>query len=98
MASAEQKKSYDVIKNFKGLNTQANRTAIDSEEFSWIENAQPIGSGNIRIIATSTNALGSGNTTVVQSSNIVYFSTVNLGVSDYLTFFLADPSTKKKVK
>jgi len=92
MASAEQKKSYDVIKNFKGLNTQANRTAIDSEEFSWIENAQPIGSGNIRIIATSTNALGSGNTTVVQSSNIVYFSTVNLGVSDYLTFFLVDGS------
>jgi hypothetical protein len=47
MAAAEQKKSYAVIKNFKGLNTKANRTAIDEEEFSWIENAQPIGFGNI---------------------------------------------------
>jgi hypothetical protein len=51
MASAEQKKSYAIIKAFKGLNTKANRMAIDKEEFSWIENAMPIGSGNIRIVA-----------------------------------------------
>jgi hypothetical protein len=41
MAAAEQKKSYQVVKQFKGLNTKANRTAIDETEFSWIENAQP---------------------------------------------------------
>jgi len=92
MASAEQKKSYDVIKNFKGLNTQANRTAIDSEEFSWLENAQPIGFGNMKIIPTYANVTNASGNTVVQSSNIVYFSAVNLGTSDYLTFFLSDGS------
>ena len=55
MASAEQKKSYQVIKAFKGLNTKANRTAIDKDEFSWLENAMPVGSGNMRIIPTSSN-------------------------------------------
>ena len=53
MAAAEQKKSYAVIKQFRGLNTKANRTAIDESEFNWIENAQPIGYGNIKIISNS---------------------------------------------
>jgi len=53
MASAEQKKSYEVIKQFKGINTQANRTAIETEEFAWLENAQPIGYGNMHIVPTS---------------------------------------------
>ena len=30
----------------------------------------------------------------MQTSDVVYFSAVNLGVSDYLTFFLADSSAK----
>ena len=49
-ASPEQKKSYQVIKNFKGLDTKADRTAIDETEFSWIENAQPVGFANIKIV------------------------------------------------
>jgi hypothetical protein len=34
MASTEQKKAYHVIKQFKGLNTKATRTAIDEDEFA----------------------------------------------------------------
>ena len=49
MAAAEQKKSYAIIKAFKGLNTKANRTAIEKEEFSWLENAQPVGLSLIHI-------------------------------------------------
>jgi hypothetical protein len=94
MAAAEQKKSYQVIKQFKGLNTQANRTAIDESEFSWLENAQPIGYGNIKIVPTDVLIKDSGGNSVVQASDIVYFSSVNLGVSDYLTFFLTDGSAK----
>jgi hypothetical protein len=94
MAAAEQKKSYQVIKQFKGINTQANRTAIDQEEFSWLENAQPVGYGNLRITPNVVTVKDSGGNAVVQSSNIVYFSAVNLGTSDYLTFFLADGSAK----
>ena len=87
MASAEQKKSYEVIKNFKGLNTQANRTAIESEEFSWIENAQPIGFGNLKIVPTSNLVKDSGGNVVIQTSNIIYFTSANLGIDDYLIFF-----------
>ena len=46
-ASPEQRKQYQVVKSFKALNTKANRTAIADEEFSWIENIQPIGFGKI---------------------------------------------------
>ena len=94
MASAEQKKSYDVIKQFKGINTQANRTAIETEEFAWLENAQPIGYGNMHIVPTSVLVKDSGGNAVIQTSEIIYFSSVNLGVNDYLLFFLADGSAQ----
>ena len=48
MAAAEQKKSYEVVKQFKGVNTKANRTAIGDDEFYWLEIAMPIGYGNLR--------------------------------------------------
>lgn len=48
--SAEQAKKYHVTKDFKGLNTKANRTAINADEFSWLDNAMPIGFGNMKII------------------------------------------------
>ena len=49
--SAEQQKRYHVTKDFKGLNTKANRTAIGADEFSWLDNAMPVGFGNMRIVA-----------------------------------------------
>jgi hypothetical protein len=51
MAAAEQKKSYEVVKQFKGVNTKANRTAIGDDEFYWLENAMPIGYGNLKVTA-----------------------------------------------
>ena len=63
-SSPEQKKSYHVIKNFRGVNTKANRTAIDEEEFYWLENVMPIGFGNLKVIPTYTN-------TNVTFSNVV---------------------------
>ena len=87
MASAEQKKSYAVVKQFKGLNTKANRTAIDEAEFSWIENAMPVGYANVRITPTTSNV---GNVTFANAvSN--YFS-VNVGLNDYLLAFQQDGS------
>ena len=86
MAAAEQKKSYAVIKNFKGLNTKANRTAIDQEEFGWIENAMPIGYGNLKITPTVSNVTVSGNSAVF-ANTVTYLSSVNLDVSDYILAF-----------
>ena len=91
MASAEQKKSYAIIKNFKGLNTKANRTAIDKEEFSWIENAMPIGSGNIRIVASqNTVNLSSNSAPIVTSANVSSLYSANLNLTDYIVAFEAD--------
>ena len=92
MASAEQKKSYAVIKNFKGLDTKANRTAIDKDEFYWIENAMPIGAGNMRIIPTSSNVSNAGNS-VVFTSNVTALYSANIK-DDYVVAFESDGSAQ----
>ena len=92
MAAAEQKKSYAIIKAFKGLNTKANRTAIDKEEFSWLENAQPVGSGNIRITAAQNNLTYASNSSanIVTSANVSSFYSTNINLTDYIIAFEAD--------
>ena len=90
MAAAEQKKSYAVIKQFKGLNTKANRTAIDEDEFYWIENAMPIGFGNIKIVPSPTNVTTSGNAAVTFGNVVTTLENCNLGLSDYILAFEAN--------
>ena len=71
--SAEQSKRYHVTKDFKGMDTKANRTAIGADEFSYIENAMPIGFGNMRVIAapdTVANVTFSGNVVSMFSASI----------------------------
>jgi hypothetical protein len=87
MAAAEQKKQYHVSKAFKSLNTKANRTAIDDDEFSWIENAQPIGSGNIKIIPGVSAALDNSNSAVVFTANVQSMFSVELKNKTYLATF-----------
>ena len=83
MASAEQKKSYAVIKQFRGIDTKANRTAIEKDEFYWLENAMPIGSGNLRITPQSSYVTNSANATVVFSNTVSYLTSVNIQ-DDYI--------------
>lgn len=87
MAAAEQKKSYEVVKNFRGVNTKANRTAIGDDEFFWLENAMPVGYGNLRITPTYDN-VGS----VTFSKDVVNFFSANIGLKDYLIAFENDGS------
>jgi len=86
MASAEQKKSYQVVKQFKGVNTKANRTAIEEDEFSWLENAMPVGYANLKITPTYTN------TGVTFSHTVIAMFAVNLNLNDYLLAFESDGS------
>jgi len=86
MAAAEQKKSYAVIKNFKGLNTKANRTAIDEDEFGWIENAMPIGFGNIKIVS-GQSSLNAANVAVNFGNAVTVLTSASINVSDYLLAF-----------
>jgi hypothetical protein len=94
MAAAEQKKSYAVVKNFRGLNTKANRTAIDEEEFSWIENAMPIGPGNIKIVPAQSTVKDNSNTAVTFTSTVTTLASTNIGLSDYLVAFESDGSAE----
>jgi len=89
MAAAEQKKSYEVVKQFKGVNTKANRTAIDDSEFSWIENAMPIGYGNIKITPTYSN-VGS----VTFTNTVSFYCSANIGLVNYLVAFQANGSAE----
>ena len=89
MASAEQKKSYAVIKQFRGIDTKANRTAIEKDEFYWLENAMPIGSGNLRITPQSSFVSNSANATVVFSNTVSYLTSVNIQ-DDYIVASEAD--------
>ena len=93
MAAAEQKKSYQVVKNFKGLNTKADRTAIDEAEFSWVENAQPVGYANLKIIPTSSQ-VKIANAAVTFSNTVTYLNSINLGIKDYVVAFQADGSAQ----
>jgi len=90
MAASEQKKSYAIIKNFKGINTKANRTAIDDSEFSWIENAMPIGAGNIKTLLKQSQVLTSGNAAVTFANTVVALKSANIGLSDYILAAEAD--------
>jgi len=89
MAAAEQKKSYEVVKQFKGVNTKANRTAIDDSEFFWLENAMPIGYGNIKITPTYSN-VGS----VTFANTVTFYCSANIGLVDYIVAFQANGSAE----
>ena len=94
MAAAEQKKSYAVVKQFRGLNTKANRTAIDENEFNWIENAQPIGYANIKIIPNSEIVNDSTGNAVVFSNTVTHLTNVNIGLNDYVVAFMQNGSAQ----
>ena len=90
MAAAEQKKSYKIVKQFKGLNTKANRTAIDETEFSWIENAHPIGYANLKIVPNYSTVSNATNVAVTWSNTVTTLASVNLGLYDYVVGFEAN--------
>lgn len=94
MAAAEQKKSYQVIKDFKGLDTKSNRTAISETEFAWLENAQPIGYGNLRVTPGQSRIYDSGNVAVSFTHNPTHLTNTNIGLKDYVVAFQDDGSAE----
>jgi hypothetical protein len=90
MAAAEQKKSYAVVKNFTSLNTKANRTAIKEDEFAWIENAMPIGHGNIKIIPAQSAVKDVGGNTIAFANTVSFLTSANIDVNDYILGFEAN--------
>lgn len=89
MASPEQRKQYHISKNFKGINTQANRTAIDSDEFAWLENAQPIGYGNVKTVPAQTTVQVSGSA-LSWSGTVDAIYSANVNNKDYIFAFFTN--------
>ena len=89
MAAAEQKKSYQVVRQFRGVNTKADRTAINEDEFSWLENVMPIGAANLKI---TPNYLKLGS--VGFTSTVINLFSVSLNLTDYLIAFEIDGSAE----
>ena len=87
MAAVEQKKSYHVTKDFKGLNTKANRTAIQENEFAWIENVMPIGYSNLKVIPKEKRVTYSS-TSFTWGGTVHYMAPANInGVAYMFAFF-----------
>jgi hypothetical protein len=78
---AEQKKSYQTVKSFRGLNTRPNRTALDNEEFAWLENVQPIGFGNLKVVPTYSN------TGISWSNTVSSIFSCNINNVEYIVAF-----------
>ena len=89
MAAVEQKKQYAVVKDFKGINTKNSRTVIENGEFGWLENAQPIGFGNLRIV--EGNDLVNAN---AFTANVTYMGSVNIQNNEYVLGFQDDGSAQ----
>ena len=87
MAAAEQKKSYAIVKNFTSLNTKANRTAIKEDEFAWIENAMPIGHGNIKVIPAQSTVKNTGGNVIAFANTVSFLTSANIDINDYILGF-----------
>jgi hypothetical protein len=87
MAVTERVKQYHIVKSFKGLNTKANRTAIDQNEFSWLENAMPIGDSNLRIVPYTSVVSTLARTPVQWASTTAYLTSDNVELNDYIFSF-----------
>jgi len=86
--SPEQKKNYQVVKAFKALNTKANRTAIADEEFAWIENIQPIGYGNLKVIPAQSNV------GISWANTVTHIDSSNIENEDYILAFQSNGSAQ----
>jgi hypothetical protein len=89
-SSPEQRKSYHISKDFKGVNTKNNRTAIGPDEFAWLENAMPIGFGNVKIVAGPESVLNATNVAVTWANTVTHLTSTNIGLDDYVIAFEED--------
>jgi hypothetical protein len=89
MATVEQKKSYFVSKDFKGVNVKNNRTAIGEGEFAWLENTQPIGYGNIKIINSPQNVAN-----VSFANTVTYMASANINNTEFMFAFQENGSAQ----
>jgi hypothetical protein len=72
------------IREFKGLNTKSDRSGIDDQEFSWLENFFPIAPATLRTLASNGTAL------LTTAKTIITFLPFNVGATQYVIVFYSD--------
>lgn len=75
---AEEKDNDVAVKDFGGVNTQAARTAIAENEFSWLENVMPVGYANLKAVPYQGDPVA-----IIPSYDINYMKYVNINNTDY---------------
>lgn len=88
--SPEEQHRYQVAKEFKGVNTKANRTAIKDEEFSWLENMMPIGFGNLKSVPAAVQVADGTGANVTWANTVTSLQSVNVNNTDYVLAFQAN--------
>lgn len=72
-ARGEEQKLYKIARDFEGVNAQSQRTAIGDNEFSYMENLQPVGYANLKTVPNISASLinyGADSIYWMQSANI----------------------------
>lgn len=75
-------KKEHIFRDFGGINTQAYRTSIKDNEFSWLENVMPIGHGNMQCLPAVTASLATINPDIAY-----YMTSGNIAGVDYVFMF-----------
>lgn len=75
-----------VFREFNGINTQSPRESISDQQFSWLENAIPIGSGNLPLLTAANPPIGNYST---ENSGYpvqppIYQATANFNGNDWM--------------
>ena len=81
------KKENIVVKDFGGINTKADRTAIKNNEFAWLENVMPLGHGNLKWVP------GISASTVTFSGTVAYEQFVDILNIPYVIHVFSDGSS-----
>jgi hypothetical protein len=74
-----------VFREFGGINTQAARTSIAPEQFSWLENVMPIGAGNLKAVPQKNAAL-----TTLTGKTVYYSKEFNIAGVFYMFYACTD--------
>lgn len=87
----ERSKGIISFKDFKGMNVQAARQALKKEEFSWLENAIPIGNGNLQICPSVSVNL-TQNVQIPTNITVATSLAANINGTNYIIGFFSDGS------
>jgi len=81
-------KKFFTVHKAGGVNTRQTRTSIKDEQFSWIENMQPVDDGTYRALLSNGSAIY----TATGGKTIVYIYVFNVSIAPFGFLVLSDGS------